>query len=211
MGEQLASADRADEVVPGVWRWSVHDPRIDFVSASHAVADEGGTVLVDPMPLTPDAREALGDVAAICLSCGSHQRAAWRYRSELGAPVHAPALARTLTEEPDERYGDGARLPGGLLAVFTPGAGTTQHTLLLERDGGIAFVADLLLRYANGSIGLVPDRYLHDPAEARRSVRRLLELPFATLFLAHGEPLTEEPKRAIQDLLERDGRRSAAT
>jgi glyoxylase-like metal-dependent hydrolase (beta-lactamase superfamily II) len=204
LSEDLPVADAASEVVPGVWRWSIDDPRIDFISVSHAVAADDGTVLIDPVPLAPEALDALGAVSAICLSCGSHQRAIWRYRRELGAPIHAPALSQTLEEEPDARYGDGDRLPGGLRAVFTPGAGTTQHTLLLDRDGGVAFVADLLLKAPGHELRFVRDRYLHDPEQARRSTRSLLELPFSVLCLAHGEPIVDDPQRAIRELLERD-------
>ncbi len=204
MPEELPSADAAAEVMPGVWRWSIDDPRIDFISVSHAVPADDGAVLIDPVPLAPEALDALGPIAAICLSCGSHQRAIWRYRRELGAPIHAPALSQTLEEEPDARYGDGDVLPGGLQAVFTPGAGTTQHTFLLARDGGVAFVADLLLRAPGRDLRFVSDRYLHDPEQARRSTRTLLELAFSVLCLAHGEPIVDEPKRAIRELLERD-------
>lgn len=50
-----------------------------------------------------------------------------------------PALAQELDEAADERYGDGDPLPGGLRAVFTPGAGTTQHTLVREGQPDVAF------------------------------------------------------------------------
>src|SRR5919109_2523883 len=155
MSEPRAVADRIEEVVPGVWTWSVHDERIDFVSTAHAVAGPDGVVLIDPLPLASAALADLGDVSAICLSAGTHQRSAWRLRRELGVPVQAPALSRLIDEEPDARYADGDELPAGLRAVFTPGAGTTQHTFLLERGGGIAFVPDLLTHVPQRGLRLV--------------------------------------------------------
>jgi glyoxylase-like metal-dependent hydrolase (beta-lactamase superfamily II) len=208
VSEPSSRAERVEEVVPGVWSWSVDDDRIDFVSTAHAVAGDEGIVLVDPLPLAPEALGGLGEVTAICLTAGTHQRSAWRYRRELGARVYAPALSRLIEEEPDERYGDGDELPGSLRAVFTPGAGTTQHTFLLAREGGVAFVPDLLAHTPERGLRIVSDRYLHDPAETRRSIRKLLELPFSVLCLDHGEPLTEDPKGAIRALLERDQSRS---
>jgi glyoxylase-like metal-dependent hydrolase (beta-lactamase superfamily II) len=204
MAKELATAESVREVAAGVWHWSVHDDRIDFVSSSHAVTTDEGVVLIDPMPLRADALAELGTVSAICLTSGSHQRASWRYRRDHGAPVYAPALAQTLAEEPEERYGDGDRLPGGLLAVFTPGAGTTQHALLLERDGGIAFTSDLFVHSRRGGIRFVPARYMHDPEQAHRSARKLLELSFAVLCMGHGEPVLDDPKGAIEAALERD-------
>src|SRR5207244_5046321 len=135
------------------------------VSAAHAVVGDEGTVLIDPLRLTADALGRLGEVRAIALTSGSHQRSAWRLRRELGAAVHAPALAQALEEEPDARYGDGDELPGGLTAVFTPGAGTTQHTFLLARGPGIAFLPDLVARGPDGALFL-PTEYMHAPDAA---------------------------------------------
>jgi glyoxylase-like metal-dependent hydrolase (beta-lactamase superfamily II) len=203
VSEPKAVADQVEEVVPGVWTWSVHDERIDFVSTAHAVATAEGAVLIDPLPLAEDALAELGDIQAICLTAGTHQRSAWRYRRELGAPVYAPALSKLIDEEPDERYGDGDELPGGLLAVFTPGAGTTQHTFLLDREGGVAFVPDLLANMAGGGLEIVGEDEMPDPEEARRSIQKLLDLPFAVLCLDHGAPVTDDPKTAISALLDR--------
>jgi Metallo-beta-lactamase superfamily len=202
MSEPKAVAETIEEVVPGVWSWSVHDDRIDFVSTAHAVAAADGVVLIDPLPLGPDGLAQLGDVTAICLTAGTHQRSAWRYRRDLGAKVYAPALSRQIEEEPDARYGDGDELPGGLRAVFTPGAGTTQHTFVLEREGGVAFVPDLFTHVPERGLRMVWDEYMHDPAEARRSIRKLLDLPFSILCLGHGAPLPDDPKAAIRELLE---------
>ena len=179
------------------------DDRIGAWSAAHAVASDEGTVLIDPVPLSQEGLAGLGEVSAICITAGTHQRSAWRYRRELGAPVYAPALSRLIDEEPDERYGDGDVLPGGLTAVFTPGAGTTQHTFVLDRDGGVAFVADLVTNYPGRGLAFVAERHLHDPEEMRRSVRKLLDLPFTLLCLAHGPPVSDDPKAAIRALLAR--------
>jgi hypothetical protein len=205
MTEPRAVAASVEDVVPGVWHWLVKDDRIGAWSSAHAVSSDEGTILVDPLPLEAEALAGLGDVTAICITAGTHQRSAWRYRRELGARVYAPALSRQVEEEPDVRYGDGDRLPGGLVAVFTPGAGTTQHTFVLARDqGGIAFVPDLLTNYPDRGLAFVEEEHLHDPEEMRRSVRKLLDLPFTVLCLAHGRPIREAPKEAIRDLLARD-------
>jgi hypothetical protein len=181
----------------------LHDDRIDFLSTAHAIAGPEGVVLIDPLPLAPPALARLGDVTAICLTAGTHQRSAWRYRRELGAEVWAPALSRLIDEEPDVRYSEGDHLPGGLRAVFTPGAGTTQHTFLLDQGGGVAFVPDLFANVPGRGLMIVGEEYMPDPAEARRSIRKLLDLPFAVLCLDHGAPITNDPKAAISGLLER--------
>jgi Metallo-beta-lactamase superfamily len=202
--EPKTIADRVEEVVPGVWHWSIHDDRIDYISASHAVASDEGTVLVDPLRLTDEAFAELGDVTAICLTTSEHQRASWHYRRTLGATVYAPALSKQVEEEPDGRYGEGDELPGGLRPIFTPGAGTTQHTFLLERNGGIAFVPDYLVRPPGRDVMVIPEEYAQDVDEAQRTVvEKLLGLNFEILCLGHGTPVTEDAQAAVRRALER--------
>jgi hypothetical protein len=94
VSEPKTVATSIEEVVPGVWRWSIHDERIDFLGAAYAVGTDEGAVMIDPLPLESAALAELGRPEAIVLTCGSHQRCAWRYRRELGAPVYAPALSK---------------------------------------------------------------------------------------------------------------------
>jgi glyoxylase-like metal-dependent hydrolase (beta-lactamase superfamily II) len=200
VSEPRTVAASLEEVVPGIRRWSIYDERINFVGAAYAVATNGGVVMIDPLPLEDEALADLGSVEAIVLTCGSHQRCAWRYRGELGAPVYAPAQAQEIEEEPDVRYGDGDTLPGRLSAVFTPGAGTTQHTLVLG-DPKVAFVPDMLVETPEGRVAMLASRWMYDAAEARRSVEKLLELDFEVLCLAHGGAVTEGAKDAVRGAL----------
>ncbi|MDQ4030370.1 MAG: MBL fold metallo-hydrolase [Actinomycetota bacterium] len=193
MSEPKAVAERIDEILPGVRTWSVHDERIRFRSDAYAIDAPEGAVLVDPLPLAVE----LGPVAAIVLTAGTHQRSAWRLRRELGVPVWVPALSKLIEEEPDERYAEGDELPGGLAAYFTPGAGTTQHTLLRDR---VAFTADLFT-VTRGRLRLISERFAHDIVQARESAQRLLGLDFDVLCTCHGGAVTNDPKQAIRAAL----------
>lgn len=205
MSEPKAVAAGVEEVVPGVWYWAVEDERIGgFISSAHAVRDDGGTVLIDPLPLEPSALAGLGPVGAICLTAGTHERSSWRYRHELGVSVYAPAAVRLVEEEPDVRYSEGDSLPAGLQPFFAPGPGTTQHALLLRGPPGILFTSDLFVNQPGEELGFVPDEYVHDSAESRRTARRLLDLDFDVLCVGHGGPIVEGAKDAIRALLERD-------
>ena len=204
MTEPLAVAVAVEDVVPGVLYWEVHDEGIDFVSSSHAVQISDGTVLIDPLPLAPDALERLVPATAVVLTASVHQRSAWRLRRDLGVEVWAPALSHQVEEEPDSRYGDGDRLPGGLLAIFTPGAGTTQHSLLLEGDRRVLFTPDLFAHEPGRPLQLVPAQYMHDPEEARLSAEKLLGYDFDVLCTSHGRPVTSAPHAAISRALEAD-------
>jgi glyoxylase-like metal-dependent hydrolase (beta-lactamase superfamily II) len=200
VSEPKSVASHLEEVVPGVRQWSIHDERIDFVGTAYAVTTDAGVVLIDPLRLVDAALAELGRAEAIVLTCGSHQRCAWRYRRELGAPVYAPALAKEIQEEPDVRYGDGDALPAGLRAVFTPGAGTTQHTLVLSNPK-VAFVPDMLVQTPEGRVAMLASRWMYDPEDARRSVEKLLDLDFDVLCLTHGGGVTEDAKDAVRGAL----------
>jgi hypothetical protein len=200
VSEPKTVAASVEEVVPGVRRWSIHDERINFVGAAYAVTTGDGFVMIDPLPLEDEALTELTPVEAIVLTCGSHQRCAWRYRRQFGVNVYAPALAKEIEEEPDVRYGDGDALPGSLHPVFTPGAGTTQHTLLLG-DPKVAFVPDMLVETPDGHVAMLASRWMYDPDEARRSVEKLLDLDFDVLCLAHGGAVTEGAKDALREAL----------
>jgi hypothetical protein len=204
MSEPKGYAEQVEEVVPGVWYWSLADERIGgYVGSAHAVRDGDGVVLIDPLPLEPAALAALGPVSAIVLTAGTHQRSAWRLRRELAARVYAPAAVRLVEEEPDVRYSQGDELPAGLQAFFAPGPGTTQHALLLPGEPGVLFTSDLFVHEPGEELGFVPDEYVHDPAQTRESARLVLALDFDVLCVGHGSPLLDDPKGAIRALLER--------
>ena len=199
MSECREVAERAEEIVPGVWYWSVRDERIGGYHGSSHAADG---VLIDPHRLEADAFDRLGEIQAVVLTTSEHQRSAWRLRKELGVPVYLPAMAQTMDEEPDGRYAEGDDLPAGLQPFFTPGAGTTQHSLLLPRDG-VLFTPDLFVRSRNGPLEFVPAEYMHDADEARRTAERLLEVDFDVLCSGHGAPLVGGAKQALAELVAR--------
>ena len=204
MAEPTAVAPAAEEVVPGVWSWGVANERIGGAeSTGHAVAGADGVVLVDPVRLAPDALARLGEVTAICVSAQCHQRSAWRYRRELGAPVWAPEGTRPLEEEADRRYRAGDELPGGLRAVHTPGPEEVHFSFLRDGDPSVLVVSDLLTHYAGRDLDFVPFEYHDDPETTRRSVEGLLALDFGVLCLDHGGPIVDDPKSAIRALLAR--------
>lgn len=200
MTEPREIAEAVEQVVAGVWHWRIRNASIGgTISSSHAVAVEGGCVLIDPVRLAGDALASLPPPRAIVLTAACHQRSAWRYRSELGVEVWLPQGSRETEEPADHTYGAGDLLPGDLHAIHTPGPELPHYSLLLEREGGVLFCADLLM--AEDGLELVPGEYHDDPAESRRSLERLLELDFSILCLDHGAPIADDPKEAIRGVL----------
>jgi len=199
-------ANQIHELEPGILHWSVHDERIDFRSDAYAIDIEGGTVVIDPLPLEPPFFMRLGRVTAILLTGGFHQRAAWEFRRRLGAPVRAPKGAQGLVEEPDSWFEDGARLGEGLTALHRPGPTLPHYVFHFESDDALAalFCADLLMRDNDGPFRFVPDEHQDDPKETRRSVRRLTELQFELLCPAHGAPALHDGVELMRKALAAD-------
>jgi len=202
VSEPREIADHAEHVVEGVWHWRIRNANIGgSISSSHAIDAGDGCVLIDPVRLADDALAALPPVEAIVLTATCHQRAAWRYRRELGVEVWLPEGARPGDEEPDRRYVAGDALPGALRAVHTPGPEPAHHSFLWEPDPGVLFASDILSGDEHGGLHFVPAEYQDDFPETRRSVEKLLDLSFGVLCLAHGAPLTGDPHAAVRDLL----------
>jgi glyoxylase-like metal-dependent hydrolase (beta-lactamase superfamily II) len=205
MSEPRSVAAHVDEIEDvDVVYWHVDDDRIGgFISTAYGLRTDEGMVLIDPLPLEADALESLGAIRAIVLTSASHQRSAWRLRAELEVPVWAPSLAQNLDEEPDERYGHGMVLPGDLNAFSTPGAGASQHALIL--DDYIAFVPDLVVNPPGGEVALTPDEYMADPIQARDTVRLLLEQSIEVLCPSHGLPILDDVHGQLSAALEEAG------
>jgi hypothetical protein len=203
MTEPRETADRAREVVPGLFYWQIHNSNIGgAVSSSHALQVDGESVFIDPVRLGDDALAALPRPGAVLLTARCHQRAAWRYRGQFGLEVWLPEDASAADEEPDRRYAEGDVLPGGLLVVRTPGPEWPHYSFVRQDEPGVLFCSDLIGHDGGGKLRFVPPEYHEDPAETRRSVEKLLDLPFSILCFDHGQPITDEPKEALRRLLE---------
>jgi hypothetical protein len=206
MTEPREVAQAAEEVAPGLWSWSIHNSNIGgHVSSSQALLTREGCVLVDPVRLDDAALGALPRPTAILLTARCHQRAAWRYRRELGAPVWLPEDATAADEEPDRTYADGQTLPGGLRAFRTPGPEWPHYSFYYEADPGIVFCSDLVSGDETGGLHFIDPAYHEDPVATRTSVEQLLDRPFGILCLAHGAPLVDDPKAALRAVLGQSG------
>ena len=204
MAEPREIAEQVEVVVAGVYHWRIHNSSIGgAISSSHAVEDGGAVVMVDPVHLADAALASLPKPAAVVLTARCHQRSAWRYRSQFGIEVWLPEGQQAADEEPDRRYAEGDVLPGGLVAVRTPGPEWPHYSFLLEREPGVVFCSDLIGNRGGGVLDFVPPQFHEDPAETRRSVERLLDLSFSVLCLDHGVPITDDPKAALRELLRR--------
>lgn len=198
------TAKLVGEVVPGVYRFTMHDNRIDFESDCYVLVKGERAILIDPLPMDKGDLKKLGQVEAICLTASCHERAAWRYQGSLEVPVYAPIRGVDFEGTPDHWYRPGHRLPGGLKAVHSPGPTDAHYSFYLRRDGGVVFCADLLTNAEGRGLAFVAGEYQDDPKGTRKSVRRLLDLQFRALCPNHGAPVKTGAKKAIRQALAQD-------
>jgi len=203
MSEPKTVAAAVNEVVPGLFHYRIDDERIKSQSDAYAVAQAGRVVLIDPLPLEAPLLARLGRVEAILLGAPSHQRSSWRYRREHRATIHAPRGAGGLEEKPDADYKEGDRLPGGLKPIHAPGPGEAQFAFHHDAKPGVLLCTDLWHITSRG-VEFLPDKYLSDPARARATARRLLELDFDILCFGHGDPIKGGARQVLAEVVKAD-------
>ena len=189
------------QVTPSLFEWQAYDPAVKCDLSSCAIETADGLIFVDPIELAEPAlaRLLLGRKPhAIVLTNGNHSRAAEKFRARLGVKIFASADADGLGITPDATLADGHRAPGNMRAITLPGAGPGEIALV---GHGIACLGDALIHLPPDGLRMLPDKYCADPAQLRRSLRKLLSCDFQVLTFAHGAPLTDSAHQKLEHLL----------
>lgn len=210
------------EIRPGVHHWTAVHPKIHIEVSSHWI--DHARVLLDP--LLPDGaldwlREA-GPPEHVILTNRHH----WRHTSGVVAAFdcavwcNALGLDETRGEEGAQRvrgFRAGDVLPGGIetheVGVLCPDE--TALRFDLPAGGACLAAADGVVRLGEGGRGdgpltFVPDFLIADDPEKvretqdglRAAYRRLCELDWDTLLLAHGLPLEQGGREALRAFAE---------
>jgi glyoxylase-like metal-dependent hydrolase (beta-lactamase superfamily II) len=200
MAEPKARAGRIESLYPWLLHWSIADERIGgFRSDAFAVRTADGLLVIDAVPLEEHLMAGLKEVGGVFLTHGNHQRAAWRFRRELGAPVYAPAGVAGLDEEPDVLFDESTSLPGGLEAVPAKGFQAACYLTHTHDDGtGVLFCGDLICHDPGGPYRFPVQPGYFDPAGGQEDVRRLLDRPLAVLCAAHAVPSLDGCRGILQ-------------
>jgi hypothetical protein len=192
-----------EEVAPGIWHWTAVHPRIKIEVSSYYLPAEG--VLIDP--LVPD--EGLdwfaehGPPSTVLLTNRHHYRSSASFVERFGVSVRCvrEGMHEFDVGEPVQPFDFGEELPGGIVA-HEVGAICPDETALHVPARHALALADGAVRWeAGGQLAFVPDRYMDEPARTkdglRTSYRRLAQLDFEHLLLAHGEPFVGNGREAL--------------
>jgi glyoxylase-like metal-dependent hydrolase (beta-lactamase superfamily II) len=163
---------------PDLFTWSRFDEERNVDFNSFFWKRDGGNVVIDPLPLSPHDEKhvrALGGISLVVITNSDHVREAENVRRGFGAEVAAPAGERERFPIAVDRWiGDGDAIVTGLVARALDGSKTPGELALLLEDTTL-ITGDLVRAHRAGSLMLLPDAKLADPARAKESARRLLE------------------------------------
>jgi glyoxylase-like metal-dependent hydrolase (beta-lactamase superfamily II) len=190
------------ELAPGLWHWSARHDRIHVLVSSYYLAQS--RVLIDPMVPRDGLSwfEEHGIPEHVLMTNRHHDRHAWRLRDEFGCAVHCISNGTYELEGRGsvEPFDFGDELPGGVVVHEVDAICADETALHIPSHGALA-CADGVIG-SDGQLSFVSDRLMDDPEQTkqglREAYRRLLDLDFDLLLLAHGEPVAEGGKAALR-------------
>ncbi|MFL5319096.1 MAG: MBL fold metallo-hydrolase [Myxococcaceae bacterium] len=151
---------------------------VDFNSVLWTRPD--GNIAFDPLPLSEhDAAQIqkLGGVAWIVITNTDHVRDAAEIARKFGTKIAAPLGERNEIRVPCDRWlSGGDELVPGLRAIGFDG-GKTACELAFVLEETTLITGDLIRAHRAGTLRLLPDEKLKDPARAKQSLKRLLDFP----------------------------------
>ena len=198
------------DVAPGLWLWRQPHPAWeegggwDPLVTSVAGESRGEAIVLDALAPSPREREGWGRIDALAPRTAvilkpDHVRDVDLFVRWYGCRAFGPSLfwPDDVPETALEALHPGTELPGGLLACHD-GRGMQETPLYLPEQRALVFADGMTA--PDGEL-----RVWHTPWHEQRvlpALRELLELPFETVIVSHGEPVHD--RAAFEVALERE-------
>jgi hypothetical protein len=192
-----------NEIAPDLWHWTGRHDHIGVEVSSYYLAAE--QVLIDPM-VPPNGLEWFehhGIPRHVVLSNRHHDRQAWQLREAFGCTVHCirNGLYELDGRGEAEPFDFGDELPGGITVHEVDAICPDETALHIPMYRALACADGVVRGFGREGLGFVPDQLMDDPEATKRGLReayrRLLELDFELLLLAHGDPVQPDGKAAL--------------
>jgi hypothetical protein len=193
------------QIGPGLWHWTARHPHIGMKVSTYYLERE--RVLLDPLLPSRGFRwferhEAVPE--HIVLTNRHHDRHSWKLHEHFGCEVHCieTGIHELEGRGPVTPFAFGDELPGGV-RVHEVGALSPDETALHIPAHRALACADGVVRMSGPELEFVPDHLMDSPDRTKSELmfryRALLELDFAHLLLAHGDPILDTGKEALSD------------
>ena len=193
------------EVLSGIWTWPWFSEPHGYNFNGHFIRHTGGNLCIDPVePTENDLEELAGyGVARILLTNRNHSRAANKVRARTGArtaihPADAPHARSEGAQLDDELY---ISQKIGPLTVVGAAGKSPGEVALHWPERKILVVGDAVVGDPPGRCKLLPEKVLDDLPRLRESVRSLLTLDFDILLPGDGEPILQNAKERLRELV----------
>ena len=140
----------------------------------------------------------------VLLTNRHHDRHAWRLRDAFGCTVHCvrSGLHELDGRRPVEAFDFGDELTSGVIACEVDAICPDETALYIPAHRALACAGGVVRRPGRDELSFVPDEFMDDPEETkaglRDAYRRLLDLDFDLLLLAHGDPVVTSGKEALR-------------
>jgi hypothetical protein len=195
-----------------LFSWSQFDQTRNVDFNSTVWVREAGNIVVDPMPLSDHDRshlEALGGAAWVVITNSDHIRSARELAAWSGAKLAAPAGERETWPFACDRWlQDGDELVPGLSVLAMNGSKTPGELALLI-EGHTLVTGDLVRAHRGGTLMLLPEAKLADPAQAAASVRRLADIQtIEAVIVGDGWPVFRDGAARLRALALTDALRT---
>jgi hypothetical protein len=192
-----------EEIAPGIWHWTAPHPRIKILVSSYYLPAE--RIVIDPIAPSDglDRFEQLGPPTDVLLTNRHHYRSSDQFVERFGVTVRciSEGMHEFTHGERVEPFDFGDELPRGVIAHAVGAICPDETALHIPTHGALA-LADGAVRWEpGGPLVFVPDSLMDEPettkAALRESYRRLAELDFRHLLLAHGEPFVGNGRETL--------------
>jgi glyoxylase-like metal-dependent hydrolase (beta-lactamase superfamily II) len=182
--------------------WHTYDRKLKAELFSTALVAGNELTVIDPIALPPAHQkelESLGPVVRIVITNANHARDAVAFAQSYSAPIFAPPELRVEVPLSHNLHDDLAI--GALRVVRIEGAADSEFALYHPDNAGTLIVGDALINFDPHGFTLLPRKYCTNQKQMIRSLRKLLDLDFARIFFAHGNPIMVRARERLESLL----------
>ncbi len=187
--------------------WSVFSEmrQVDF--NGHLWVRPEGNILIDPVPMIDSDLKQLdrfGGAAWVIVTNCDHEREAAVVAKRTGAKIVVhQADAEALSVRADRLIVDGEEIVPGLRAIHLPSGKSPGEIALYFPEKRAILSGDLIVGEPIGSLTLLGDEKLDNPAQAALALRKILALPFDALLVGDGHAILHDARQRLVECLQR--------
>jgi hypothetical protein len=192
-----------EQIAPGLRRWTAWHEEWEEDVGSVALESGDGLILFDPLDPPPDVRRP----EHVLVTVFWHGRSAGDLNGgRVWASSRSAGPLRNRGIEVTDAFRAGDDLPAGIQAFQTARVSEVVFWVPSQRAfvvGDVLLGAGAKPRATEDPLRLCPERWLGKAthSDLRTSLRGLLELPVERVLVAHGAPVLEDGRAALERVL----------